>query len=115
MRSLVPLLLPLLALAASACGPPRHAPAPWFAQDGVQQRFYDSQGRLQRVLEDRDGNGVAEVVIIMDASGQPERAERDLDGDGTIDRIDLMSRGQVQRVGPRPVTEQDGFSVSRLD
>jgi len=57
------------------------------------QILYGPDGRMQRLLRDENGDGVAEVVIVCDPEGKPERTEIDSDGDGVVDRRELLHGG----------------------
>lgn len=54
------------------------------------QALYRPDGRIERLLQDRDGDGRADAVILYRASGTPERAELDTDDDGLVDRWELF-------------------------
>jgi len=63
------------------------------------QALYGPQGRIERLLQDRDGDGRAEAVIVYRANGKPERGEIDTDGDGRVDRWEhFWSDGQLEKV-----------------
>lgn len=63
------------------------------------QALYRSDGRIDRLLQDRDGDGRADAMILYRASGSPERAELDTDGDGLVDRWELFrSDGSLEAV-----------------
>jgi hypothetical protein len=49
------------------------------------QALYGPDGRLERVLNDKDGDGVAEAIVYYRPDGTPERSEFDTDGDLKID------------------------------
>lgn len=78
-------LLPLAACSAEAQG----AGIPGggvLVQEQDFQAFYDAEGHLTRLLQDRNHDGRAEVVILYYPNGRPERAEIDTDDDGVVDR-----------------------------
>jgi hypothetical protein len=50
------------------------------------QALYGPDGRIQRLLEDRDRDGRADALIVYRPGGRPQRGELDTDGDGRIDR-----------------------------
>ena len=63
------------------------------------QALYGPQGRIVRLLQDRNGDGRAEAVIVYRANGKPERGELDTDGDGRVDRWEhFWSDGQLEKV-----------------
>jgi hypothetical protein len=63
------------------------------------QALYGPEGRIERLLQDRNHDGRAEAVIIYRANGQPERGEIDTDGDGRVDRWEYFwSDGQLEKV-----------------
>lgn len=90
-----PLLALLLGLvmAAAACRPGVVAPETRFAlhQKGKFQALYDASGRMVRLLQDTNGDGRAEVVVVFGEKGKPERGEIDTDGDGVVDRREYFA------------------------
>jgi hypothetical protein len=54
------------------------------------QILYGPDGRMERLLRDQNGDGVADVVIVCGPDGKPERTEIDSDGDGVVDRWELF-------------------------
>jgi hypothetical protein len=54
------------------------------------QALYAHTGRLERLLEDSDGDGVAEAIVYYRRDGKPERSELDSDGDHDIDRWETL-------------------------
>jgi hypothetical protein len=54
------------------------------------QALYAHTGRLQRILQDGDGDGVAEAIVFYRPDGTPERSELDTDGDHVIDRWETL-------------------------
>lgn len=54
------------------------------------QALYGPTGRLERVLNDRDGDGVAEAIVFYRHDGRPERSELDTDGDHRVDRWETL-------------------------
>ncbi len=68
-------------------------------QQGDYQTLYGPDGRLERLLYDRNGDRRADSVVFYGRSGRPERAEVDTDLDGVIDRWEsLKSDGSVTSV-----------------
>lgn len=54
------------------------------------QALYASAGRIERLLHDADGDGVAEAIVFYRKDGKPERAEIDTDGDHVLDRWETL-------------------------
>jgi hypothetical protein len=93
-------LIMLLAISAAACEVKRASSAFRLIEKGPYQALYGSDGRLQRLVYDGNGDGRAEVVTIFGPSGQPLRAEIDSDNDGVADRWEYFSTaGSLERVG----------------
>ena len=89
------LAVALAVLALAACGEAR--PRARRLPDGSRliqkkeyQALYGPAGRLQRVLHDSDGDGVAEAIVFHRSDGTPERSELDTDGDHVIDRWETL-------------------------
>ena len=87
----------------AACGlveRPRRLPGGHrLVQKDQFQALYGPDGRILRLLQDRNHDGRAEVVIVYGRSSRPERAEIDTDEDGAIDRWEhLRPDGSVARV-----------------
>ena len=63
------------------------------------QALYGPDGRILRLLVDRDRDGRAEAVVVYRRNGRPERGEIDSDGDGAIDRWEhFHTDGTLDRV-----------------
>jgi len=63
------------------------------------QALYGPQGRIERLLHDRDRDGRADGVIVYRRNGKPERGELDTDEDGAIDRWEhFRTDGTLDRV-----------------
>lgn len=60
-------------------------------QKGPYQAFYGPDGRLERLLQDRNGDDRADVVTLFDDEGRPSVTEIDSDGDGVVDRWERYS------------------------
>jgi hypothetical protein len=86
----------LALLSFGACGAEnrprvRHLPDTYLLiQKKEYQALYGPTGRLQRVLNDADGDGVAEAIVYYHSDGRPERSELDTDGDHVIDRWETL-------------------------
>ena len=107
--------LALLALAGcSAAERSRRLPGGYrLVQKQQYQALYGPQGRIERLLQDRDRDGRAEAVVVYRANGQPERGEMDTDGDGRVDRWEhFWSDGKLEKVDVD--TNGDG-QVDRTD
>jgi hypothetical protein len=77
------------------------------------QALYGPDGRILRLLVDRDRDGRAEAVVVYRRNGRPERGEIDTDGDGAVDRWEqLRADGSLERVDLD--TDRDG-RVDRTD
>ena len=75
------------------------------------QALYGPDGRIVRLLYDRNRDGRAETVVLYWPNGKPQRGELDTDEDGAVDRwehfhtdgalarteIDLNRDGRVDR------------------
>jgi hypothetical protein len=104
-------------LAASGCsveGTSRRLPGGYrLIQKQQYQALYGPSGRIERLLQDRDGDGRAEAVVVYRANGKPERGEIDTDGDGRVDRWEhFWSDGTLEKVDVD--TNADG-RVDRTD
>lgn len=55
-------------------------------QKGPYQAFYGPDRRLERLLQDENGDGRADLVTLFDGEGRPTVTEIDSDGDGVVDR-----------------------------
>jgi hypothetical protein len=63
------------------------------------QALYGPSGRIERLLEDRDGDARADTVILYHANGRPARGEVDTDGDGRVDRWEhFWTDGNLEKV-----------------
>jgi hypothetical protein len=64
------------------------------------QALYDANGRIVRLLQDRNHDGRAEVVVVYYPNGKPQRGEVDTDEDGVVDRWEYFrSDGSLEKVG----------------
>ena len=63
------------------------------------QALYGPDGRIVRLLYDRNHDGRAEGTIVYRPNGKPERVELDTDEDGAIDRWEhFRTDGTLDRV-----------------
>jgi len=91
-----------LALAAPACRLPEPEPAPrlLLVEKGPTQAFFDSQGRLLRLLVDADSDRRADTQTLYREDGTPLVAEIDTDRDGVVDRWERFAvDGALESVG----------------
>lgn len=94
-------VLALLAPGVPACLPAEPpAPRVQLFEKERYQALYAGDGRLLRVVFDRDGDGRAEVVTLFDAQGRPSAVEIDADGDAAVDRWERRAPdGTLEKVG----------------
>jgi len=105
----------MLAIAGcSLAEKPRRLPGGFrLVQKDQFQALYGPDGRIVRLLQDRNHDGRAEAVILYRPSGKPERGEIDTDEDGMIDRWEhFRPDGTLERVDTD--TNHDG-QVDRSD
>jgi hypothetical protein len=63
------------------------------------QALYGPDGRIERLLHDRNRDGRAEAVVVYRPDGTPERGEIDTDEDGRVDRWEYFrADGTVERI-----------------
>lgn len=99
----VRLVLTGFALLALGCGRPPETPRFRLIEKGRYQALYGSEGRLLRVLEDRNGDRVADAVVLCGPDGKPRLGEIDTDLDGRVDRWEVFgSGGELEKVGTSP-------------
>jgi hypothetical protein len=107
--------LGLLGLAACTGEAPSHRLPGGFrlVQKDQFQALYGPDGRIARLLQDRNHDGRAEAVIVYWPNGKPERGELDTDEDGAVDRWEhFRTDGTLERVDLD--TNRDG-KVDRTD
>lgn len=69
-------------------------------QKGEYQALYDRDGRMVRLVQDRNRDGHAEVVITFYPNRRPRQGEMDTDGDGRVDRWEVfLPDGRLEKVG----------------
>ena len=90
-------------IVSGACGtgePSRRLPGGYrLVQKDQFQALYARDGRIERLLYDRNRDGRAEGVVLYRRNGKPERGELDTDEDGTIDRWEhFRTDGTLDRV-----------------
>jgi hypothetical protein len=104
-------------IASGGCGtdePSRRLPGGYrLVQKDQFQALYARDGRIERLLYDRNRDGRAEGVVLYRRNGKPERGELDTDEDGTIDRWEhFRTDGTLDRVDVD--ADRDG-KVDRTD
>jgi hypothetical protein len=93
----------LAVLTLSGCGaeaPSRRLPEGYrLVQKQDFQALYGPDGRIVRLLQDRDRDGRAEAQVLYRPTGRPERGELDTDGDGAVDQWEhFRFDGKLDRV-----------------
>jgi hypothetical protein len=93
----------LLITALSGCQDPtlRSAtPPPYLlVEKGPYQSLYGRDGKIERLVYDRNGDGTADAVILYGPDGKIRLAEIDTDLDKVIDRWEYFESGVLVRVG----------------
>lgn len=94
----------LLALAGCGFRDPFGAAAPHatahLIERGEYQALYDAKGRILRLLQDANHDGVADAQILYWPNGTPRAGELDTDLDGRVDRWEMFGTdGKLARVG----------------
>jgi hypothetical protein len=91
----------LLSIAAVGCAQEPAAPAPYrLVERDRYQALYDARGRIERLLQDEDGDGRADAQVLYWPNGLPRQGELDTDGDGRVDRWEVFGTdGRLERVG----------------
>ena len=93
----------LAVITLSGCGadaPARRLPEGYrLVQKEDFQALYGPDGRIVRLLQDRDRDGRAEAQVLYRRDGRPEVGELDADGDGAVDRWEhFRFDGKLDRV-----------------
>jgi hypothetical protein len=93
----------LLATALSGCKDPTlrsASPPPYLlVEKGPYQSLYGPDGKIERLVYDRNGDGTADAVILYGPDGRIQLAEIDTDLDRAIDRWEYFQSGVLVRVG----------------
>ena len=88
--------------AVTACRDPtlraRSPRAYMLVEKGSFQSLYGADRKIERLLYDRDGDRVADAVILYAPDGTVRAAEIDTDLDEVIDRWEHFERGVLVRV-----------------
>ena len=67
---------------------------------GGYQALYDEKGRILRLLQDANHDGVADAQVLYWPNGQPRAGELDTDLDGRVDRWEMFGTdGRLTRIG----------------
>ena len=66
---------------------------------GPYQSLYGQDGRIQRLVYDRNGDGTADAVILYEPDGKVREAQIDTDLDKVIDRWEYFEKGVLVRIG----------------
>ena len=93
----------LVLIAPVGCGgpeSPKRLPGGYrLVQKDQFQALYGPDGRIVRLLYDRNHDGRAEGAVLYRPNGEPERGELDTDADGAIDRWEhFRTDGTLDRV-----------------
>jgi hypothetical protein len=93
----------LLGLLVSACEDPtlrKSVRASYLlVAKGPYQSLYGRDGRIQRLVYDKNGDGTADAVILYEPDGKLREAQIDTDLDKVIDRWEFFEAGVLVRVG----------------
>ena len=93
----------LLAVLLSGCQDPtlsKKSPPPYLlVEKGPYQSLYGPDGKIERLVYDQNGDGVADAVILYGPDGKIRLAEIDTDLDKVIDRWEYFDNGVLVRVG----------------
>jgi hypothetical protein len=93
-----------LATLLSGCSDPtlRNQPSPppyLLVEKGPYQSLYGPDGKIERLVYDRNGDRIADAVILYGPDGKIQLAEIDTDLDRVIDRWEYFESGVLVRVG----------------
>ena len=92
-----------LAAVLSGCSDPtlrKASPPPYLlVEKGPYQSLYGPDGKIERLVYDRNGDRIADAVILYDPDGKIRLAEIDTDLDQVIDRWEYFDHGVLLRVG----------------
>ena len=94
------LALTMAVLAGCRREGPQRVPQGYLFEKGPYQGFYDTNGRLTRLLYDQNGDKKADVVILFHPNGAVKQVEADTNYDGVIDRWQTYNeQGQLEKEG----------------
>ena len=69
-------------------------------EKGPYQTLYAPDGKIDRLLYEKNGDGRAEAVTLFGPNGKPASSQIDTDLDGVVDRWEeLDSSGRLARLG----------------
>lgn len=93
----------LLAVLVPGCQDPtlhQSSPPPYLlVEKGPYQSFYGPDGKIERLVYDRNGDRVADAVVLYAPDGTVREAQIDSDLDQVIDRWEYFENGVLVRVG----------------
>ena len=93
----------MLAAVAFGCHDPTlREPAPrtyFLVEKGPYQSLYGADDRIERLLYDRNGDRIADAIILYAPDGTVRQAEIDTDLDRTVDRWEYFEGGVLVRLG----------------
>lgn len=83
----------------AACRPVPHHD--WFlVEKGPYQILYSPDGKIERLVYDKNADGRADMVVFFEPDGAPARSQIDTDLDGVVDRWEHVdARGRLVKVG----------------
>jgi hypothetical protein len=92
-----------LALVTVSCADPtlrQSSPPPYLLiAKGPYQSLYGPDGKIERLVYDRNGDGTADAVILYGPDGKVREAQIDTDLDKVIDRWEYFEGGVLVRIG----------------
>jgi hypothetical protein len=68
-------------------------------EKGPYQSLYGPDGKIERLVYDQNGDGIADAVILYGPDGKIRLAEIDTNFDKVIDRWEYFENGVLVRVG----------------
>jgi hypothetical protein len=85
----------------AGCGSPRRPSGGWtLIEKASYQTLYAPDGKIDRLLYDKNGDGRAESVTLFGPDGKPTSSQIDTDLDGLVDRWEhLDSSGRLVKLG----------------
>lgn len=96
-------LLVALALGVTGCQDPTLRPAAPQAfrliEKGPYQSVYGPDGKIDRLLYDRNGDRTADAIILYGSDGKVRQAEIDTNLDRVVDRWEYFDDGRLIRLG----------------